>query len=181
MNSDVKARMHIRRAVAEDATALSALALRAKAYWGYAEAQVEAWRTSLEVSAESVSAQPTFVAELNGLLVGFYSLAPSESSWELDNLWVAPEHIRRGFGRKLVVHALQTAAEGGAASVVVDADPNAEPFYVACGARSIGEVAAPIAGQPDRVRPQLAFGTTRSNIAFECRRTKKRRAAQLRR
>jgi molybdenum cofactor cytidylyltransferase len=173
--------MHIRRAVAEDATALSALALRAKAYWGYAEAQVEAWRVSLEVSAESVSVHPTFVAELDGDVVGFYSLTPSASSWELDNLWVAPEHMRRGFGRLLVLHALQTAAEGGAPSVVVDADPNAEPFYVACGATRTGEIAAPIAGQPDRVRPQLTFGSTRSNISLEDRRAVKPRATQLRR
>jgi hypothetical protein len=39
----------------------------------------------------------------------------------------------------------------------VDADPHAERFYLACGAVSIGTVAAPIAGQPDRVRPQFAF------------------------
>lgn len=156
--------MHIRRAGAQDAEALSALALRAKAYWGYAESELEAWRPSLELSAEAVLSHPTFVAQLDGRVFGFYSLVPSASSWELDNLWVAPEHMRRGFGRKLVLHAVQTAAAGGATSVAVDADPNAEPFYLACGAKRIGEVAAPIAHQPYRVRPQLVFGATRSSI-----------------
>ena len=69
--------MHIRLAVAQDAEELSALALRAKAYWGYAETQLEAWRASLEISAESVLARSTFVGELNGRLAGFYSLVPS--------------------------------------------------------------------------------------------------------
>ena len=146
VQQDVRALMQIRRAVAGDAEELSTLALRAKAHWGYAEAQLEAWRPSLEVSAASVLAHPTFVGELNGRVVGFYSLVPAASAWELDNLWVAPEHMRHGLGRALITHALQTAAVGGASCVVVDADPNAEPFYVACGTKRLGEVAAPIAG-----------------------------------
>ena len=57
----------------------------------------------------------------------------------------------------LAAHALETAARGGAASVSVDGDPNAERFYLACGAERRGEIAAPIPGEPGRVRPQFAF------------------------
>ncbi len=149
--------MQIRRAVIGDAKELSQLVHRAKAHWGYAHAQLQAWRSSLEVSAESVSARPTFVAELDGQLIGFYSLVPSLEAWELDNLWVLPRFMKQGFGRALLKHASQTAAESGATAIVVDADPNAEPFYLHCGARRVGAVAAPIAGQPDRVRPQLVL------------------------
>ena len=159
--------MHIRRAGAEEAETLSALALRAKAHWGYAAAQIEAWRASLEVSPETVLTRPTYVGELNRQIVGFYSLLQSASEWELDNLWVAPEHMRCGFGRMLLAHALRTAADGGAACVLVDADPNAERFYASCGATRTGEVPAPIAGQPGRVRPQLVFASTRSNSLLE--------------
>ena len=84
-------------------------------------------------------------------------MRPGQSAWELDNLWVAPEFMRRGIGRSLLRHALGTAARGGAVEVTVDADPNAEAFYVSCGAIRRGEVAAPIRGEPARVRPQLAF------------------------
>ena len=159
--------MHVRRAISEDAKELSTLALTAKAYWGYADAQLEEWRPSLEVSAESILSRPIFVGELSGRIVCFYSLVPSASAWELDNLWVAPEHIRRGLGRALISHALQTAADAGATSIIVDADPNSEAFYVACGAKRTGEIAAPIAGHPSRVRPQLMFAITRSNTSFE--------------
>lgn len=152
--------MHIRPALTEEAHQLSALVLRAKAQWGYAQKQLEAWRPSLAISAESLSARPTFVGEIDDLMVGFYSLAPSATVWELDNLWVAPEYMRRGLGRKLLAHALETAGAGGADHVVVDADPNALPFYMACGAIRVGEVAAPIPGQPDRMRPQLVFEIT---------------------
>src|SRR6202158_4615592 len=52
--------MRIRRAAAEDIEELSALVMSAKAHWGYMQAQLQAWRSSLEVSADSVSARPTF-------------------------------------------------------------------------------------------------------------------------
>ena len=171
--------MHIRRALAHEAEELSALTLRAKAHWGYVNAQLEAWQSSLEISAESVSARPTFVGQLNGRIIGFYSLVPAAAEWELDNLWVAPEYIRRGFGRALVAHAVETATAGGATAIVIDSDPNAEPFYLACTAKRVGEVSAPIAGQPTRVRPQLVLAITRSNISFESRRSAS--AVQLRR
>jgi len=68
-----------------------------------------------------------------------------------------PQFMDRGIGRALVAHALETALRGGASSVTVDADPNAESFYLTCGAERCGEVPAPIPEQPERVRPQLAF------------------------
>ena len=70
-----------------------------------------------------------------------------------------PQLMDRGIGRALVAHALETAARGGASAVIVDADPNAEGFYLACGGVRCGEVPAPIPGEPGRVRPQLAFRT----------------------
>ena len=43
----------------------------------------------------------------------------------------------------------------GLREIVIDADPNAENFYVHCGATVTGVVPAPIEGQPGRTRPQL--------------------------
>ena len=63
----------------------------------------------------------------------------------------------QGHGRELLAHALRTAAEGGATILTVDADPNAESFYLASGAKRTGTVPAPIAGQANRVRPQFMF------------------------
>lgn len=150
--------MYIRRALEREAASLSALALKGKRHWGYAEAQIEAWRPSLEVSPEEIRRQPTFVGDLDGRIIGFYSLAPGPSGlWALAHLWLEPEHLMQGYGRALLGHALRTAADEGATALQVDADPHAESFYLACGAVCTGTVAAPIAGQPNRVRPQFAF------------------------
>jgi molybdenum cofactor cytidylyltransferase len=149
--------MNIRPAQGHEAEALSALALKAKAYWGYPAETIELWKQDLTVSIHTITSRPTFVAVLGDEIVGFHSLSPSHQSWKLDHLWVLPQFMDRGIGRALVAHALETAARGGASSVTVDADPNAESFYLACGAARCGEVPAPIPGEPRRVRPQLAF------------------------
>jgi len=149
--------MNIRPAQGHEAETLSALALKAKANWGYPADTIELWKQDLTVSAHTITSRPTFVAVLGNEIIGFYSLSPSHHSWKLDHLWVLPQFMDRGIGRALVAHALETAARGGASSVTVDADPNAESFYLACGADRCGEVPAPIPGQPERVRPQLAL------------------------
>lgn len=149
--------MNIRAASEAEAPALSSLAMRAKSHWGYSADTLERWRTELAVSASDVRDRPTFVALVGAVVAGFYSLRPSRASWELDNLWVLPEFMHQGIGRALLSHALETAARGGASEITVDADPNAESFYLECGALRRGEVPAPISGQPQRVRPQLAF------------------------
>jgi len=151
--------VNIRPAQGHEAEALTAIALKAKAYWGYPADTLESWKLELTVSTQTVTSRPTFVAVIRDEIVGFYSLSPSHDAWKLEDLWVLPRFMERGIGRALMAHALETAARGGASSVTVDADPNAESFYLACGGVRCGEVPAPIPGEPARVRPQLAFRT----------------------
>jgi predicted N-acetyltransferase YhbS len=68
--------------------------------------------------------------------------------------------MHRGFGRALVQHAAGHAAARGQAVLAIDSDPNAEPFYLRCGAQLVGQVRAPIEGSPNRVRPQLILATS---------------------
>ncbi|MGE0358853.1 MAG: GNAT family N-acetyltransferase [Burkholderiales bacterium] len=162
LNWVVRLHMEIREAAVSEAESLSALALESKAHWGYSSKTIESWKDQLRISPADVASKPTFVGDISGDIAGFYSLAPSEHAWELDNVWVAPQYMHRGIGRALLNHALKVAFRAGASSVVVDADPNAEAFYLSCGATRSGEVPAPIPGEPRRVRPQLAFNERRA-------------------
>ena len=147
--------MHIRHALPAEAAQLTALARRSKAYWGYAEVQLDAWRDELSITPALVEAAHVFVCESDGDIAAFYALLREGERWQLGHLWVLPEQMGRGIGRALLRHAATEAFDGGAREVLVDADPYAEAFYLACGAERDGEVAAPIAGQPRRRRPQL--------------------------
>lgn len=167
--------MRLRAAHPSEAEALSALAMRAKAHWGYAPETLASWKDELRISAADISSKLTFAGVAGEEVVGFYSLSPGETDWELDNLWVAPEHMKRGYGRALLDHALARARQGGATAVIVDSDPNAESFYAECGAVRVGQVAAPIAGHPHRVRPQMRFSIAYVPLAFSTARLVMRR------
>jgi GNAT superfamily N-acetyltransferase len=149
--------MRIRAATEGEAGQLTALAMRAKAHWGYAPEALEGWRAELAVSAAAIRERPVFVAERGDAMLGFYSLRSAGGVCELFDLWVQPEAMGEGIGRALLDHARAQAALGGASELAVDADPNAEAFYLRCGAVRRGAVPAPIPGDPGRVRPQLAI------------------------
>jgi GNAT superfamily N-acetyltransferase len=129
----------IRAAQVEESEALAALACRSKAYWGYSEGFIEACRAELSVSPECIRRGDVFVLTAGATLIGFYTLeARSPERVELGHMFVEPGHIGRGFGRMLVEHVQATARRRGFASLVVQADPNAAPFYEAVGARRVG-------------------------------------------
>jgi GNAT superfamily N-acetyltransferase len=67
---------------------------------------------------------------------------------ELEALFVEPDAIGRGYGKKLMQHARKTALAMGCNTVIIQGDPHAEPFYASIGARRIGtRPSASIAGR----------------------------------
>jgi len=148
---------NIRCARPDESGALSALAEMAKSYWGYSREQLALWADELRLTPESIASEPTFVVEHDGELAGVVQLCTMRPSWSLECLWVHPTAIRQGVGSLLIEHAVAHARAHGRAELEIDADPNAEGFYLRLGARRVGQVRAPIDGQPGRVRPQLVL------------------------
>lgn len=144
----------LRPARAGEAGLLGALALRAKGHWGYDRAFLEACRAELTFEPERVAAGRMTVAESPaGRVVGFYSLQGEPPAGELGNLWVEPDIIGSGVGRRLWAHALQAAAAAGFTSLRIEADPFAEGFYLAMGAERTG--GTPSGSIPGRTLPVL--------------------------
>jgi GNAT superfamily N-acetyltransferase len=146
--------MHIRAARPDEAEALSRMAADSKSLWNYSTATLASWSKDLTLTASFIVEHPTFVAEQGDALLGFYAIS-NVDRFELEHFWVARAHMRKGVGRALMNHATHAVRQLGGSVLFIDADPNAESFYKSCGARCIGAIAAPIEGQPDRVRPLL--------------------------
>ena len=157
--------LRIRPATPADLAAINEVTLAAKAHWGYRAELLAAWRDSLLTTPASLQTCPTLVAVTGASLVGVVQLDPSAEPCELVACWVAPVHMRRGIGGALLSAALSAAACAGHDEIHIDADPHAEPFYLAQRAMRVGSVLAPIDGQPDRVRPQLRLSTRRQTPA----------------
>lgn len=77
-------------------------------------------------------------AEPDGTVVGFATTVPVEGGVEVEDLFVLPERMRQGVGRRLVEDALRLARADGARQVVVTANPHALAFYTSVGFRPDG-------------------------------------------
>jgi GNAT superfamily N-acetyltransferase len=155
-------KVSIRNAIPEDAETLARIAYAAKASWGYSEDLLEAWRADLTPTVDSLRDRMTLVAEEDDRIAGFCQIAIEDGSAELLHFWIDPPFMRRGVGRALLAHSIRLLAGRGVRMLEIDADPNAEPFYVACGATRTRRVPAPIAGDAARERPQLRIAIAAS-------------------
>jgi GNAT superfamily N-acetyltransferase len=138
----------IRSAEASDAPALTAIAQAAKKNWGYPEAWLEAWIPALTITPEYVAAHTVTVAERDGVPVGFSGLCDAGTHWDLDHLWVLPEHHGHGLGRRLLDLMLEEVRARRPGALRIEAEPFAVGFYEHCGARPVGTVSAPVLGTP---------------------------------
>lgn len=145
--------VHVRLAQEREVLLLNDIAFRSKASWGYAPARMEAWRAELAISPAWISMQRVHVALVDDHIVGLFVLLDEPGLWRLEHLWVDPVAMGQGIGRALIDRACHVARSLGAEELIVDADPNAEGFYKACGAERIGARAAPIENAPARTMP----------------------------
>ena len=147
--------MTIRSASAADAQALTTIALEAKRYWGYPEHWIKHWESELTISPEYIRDNHVYVHEDDGEIRGFYALCVDGNKAELDHMWVTPAAIGSGIGKELFLDAMERAAKLNVNAVEISSDPNAAGFYKRMGATQIGEVDAPVDGQPARKLPRL--------------------------
>jgi GNAT superfamily N-acetyltransferase len=147
--------MRIRDGRPEEAATLSELSVRSKAHWGYDAAFMAACRAELTLRPEDVPAQRTRVAEDAGRIVGFVTVVGDPPNGEVGALFIEPHHIGGGVGRALWNDAIVTAGRAGFTMLTIDADPDAEGFYLRMGAVRTGDVAS--GSIPGRLLPRLTY------------------------
>ena len=146
----------IRRAHPTEAGVLSALALRAKAHWGYDADFLAACRDNLTLTADDIATSPVYVCDGTDAASGFYRLLLLDDGVaELDALFVEPAAMGQGIGRRLWRHAVASARELACSELVLQSDPRAEAFYLAMGARRAGESESTV--MPGRLLPLMRF------------------------
>lgn len=128
----------LRAAQPGEAAALSELALRSKAHWGYDADFLEACRGELTIADAELSIRRVTVAHRGDWLAGFFTLEGGCPVGELGMLFVEPVVIGRGVGSRLLRCALAAGAELGMTHLRLDAEPAAVPFYLAHGAVAKG-------------------------------------------
>lgn len=146
--------LDIRRARSDDNERLTQIALSAKRHWGYPERWMEIWSPQLTFTPEYFQENESWVAEIDGDPIAFYTLQDRDGIVWIENLWVMPEYIGKGIGQELFLHAIEMARQRGYKSLQLEADPNAMGFYEKMGMRKIGERHSEVDGQP-RILPLM--------------------------
>jgi ribosomal protein S18 acetylase RimI-like enzyme len=146
--------LQIRPTEPDQAQTLSQIALSAKAHWGYPERWMQLWKPQLTFSPDYFEENESWVAEIDQAPVAFYTLLEKDGNAWIENLWVSPEAMGKGVGRRLFLHALDRSRQRGFENLRLEADPNAAGFYEKMGMKKIGEHRSEIEGQP-RILPIL--------------------------
>jgi GNAT superfamily N-acetyltransferase len=108
---------------------LTELAIRSKGHWGHDAAFLERSRTALTLHPGDIGRLDVRVAERDGVLAGFSAVGDGE----LELLFVDPPAIGTGVGAALLRDVLARHSP-----LVIESDPDAEPFYLRFGAEKIG-------------------------------------------
>lgn len=133
----------------------SQLCLRSKAHWGYDADFMRRCEAELTLAAAHLT-ESEIVAAIDGdRLVGIAQVAQAVDGCFLEKLFVDPGAMNLGTGRRLFEWAVDCARGIGATQIVVEADPDAVPFYRKMGCKSAGSV--PSGSIPDRQLPRLVF------------------------
>jgi GNAT superfamily N-acetyltransferase len=137
----------------DEAATLTELCIRSKAVWGYDEEFMLACCGELTLTASTMQSSSLKVAEIDGHLVGVAQVTVQGELAELNKLFVEPTHLRSGAGKGLFEWATTVARDAGAATMVIEADPDAAGFYRRMGAVDKGT--APSGSIPGRLLPRL--------------------------
>ena len=140
----VQGKLAIRSAEETDCERLTELMLRSAAYRGRYHSII----TDYPVTAEMVRNGEVWIAERNGVIVGFYRLDVTNA--DLDLMFVDDRHQGGGVGRIIFDHMKTFAASQGLNEVKIVAHPPAADFYRRVGAVDVGIMRAKSADGWDR-------------------------------
>ncbi|MEL7002057.1 MAG: GNAT family N-acetyltransferase [Bacteroidota bacterium] len=120
--------MKFRSAELSDLQSLNSISVKSKAYWGYPDSWMKNWSDVLTLDPAQLSEQNILVLEVESKIIGFCSIVEEVQNYEILHLWILPEYIGKGLGKKLLDQAISQFVKSNK-PIVVEADPNAEIFY----------------------------------------------------
>jgi len=133
--------MTIKKANSNDYKILTEITKKSKAYWGYSNEQIEIWSEFLTVTKEYIETKSVYNLIIEDQIIGYYSFFhESENTIKLDNLFVLPDFIGKGFGKILMNDFLDQIKNSDAQKVILNSEPNAEDFYIKFGFVKVGQV-----------------------------------------
>ncbi len=147
--------MKIQRAKKEDHSILSEITYLGKSYWGYEKEQLEKWKDDLTITTDYIKNNETYKLIIENKIIGYYSiLKTSKDEIKLDNIFILPEYIGKGYGKVLMIDCINKVRKLSVKTIVLDSEPNAEKFYTKLGFEVCGQLKSSI---KNRYLPKMKF------------------------
>lgn len=153
-------------AAPENATRLTHIAMTAKQHWGYSDSFMLACAAELKVTQEKIASDrfSYWIAYHHQAIAGFAyvcwdsELSTEDTACELEALFVLPEYMGMSIGKRLYRHVLQQVKVANRATLLIQSDPNAQPFYEKIGANVVSM--HPSDSIPGRLLPLMSHIVT---------------------
>lgn len=145
--------MEIVKATKIDHLVLTNITKRSKAFWGYPSDWLQLWDDDLTITQSYFEHHEVFKLVKESVILGYCSFCREPmGTARLDNLFIDPPYMRKGYGQKLLDHLIFEVQLKGFRRILLDSDPNAVDFYKKNGFKIIGKVKTQI---PDRFLPVM--------------------------
>ena len=128
----------------DEAELLGEMTIAGVSYWGHDvnfPENVEHLRQNNLPTSAYIEESPVFVLEEQGQVIGFYGLKQHDDFVDLVYMFLEPDRIGHGYGRRLWEHAVSQAARLSDRMRILS-DPGATAFYAAMGASKERELDA---------------------------------------
>lgn len=122
--------MEIIKANPAEYKVLTDITKQSKAYWGYSNEQIESWSNLLTITKDYIENHEVYQLIVSNSIIGYYSYFIEENNHvTLDNLFISPQYIGKGYGKILMNDFLDKMKESNIKTIILETDPNAEKFY----------------------------------------------------
>lgn len=118
----------VERATREDNEKLNTIAYEAKSHWGYPEDWMRMWKDDLLISKEYIEGNYVYKLLYGNEIIAFIAIEEDADCFQITHLWVSPEYMGKGVGKKLLNEVVLKVVKPGV-QIIVESDPNAEEFY----------------------------------------------------
>lgn len=137
--------LQLQDAKLDDLQKINHLLRLSKAYWGYDEKFLNSFMRKLGITEGYMQKNNIKLFLRDTRLIAFYNfIFNKEAELELDNLFIHPDYIGQGLGRKLWEKCCETAKLTEYREFIIWSDPNAENFYLKMGCQKIGVRTSPL-------------------------------------
>ena len=140
--------MKVEKANITDAEKLTRLTLKSKSYWNYSEEQMDKWRPELTITSDYIVKNEVYKLIIDDQLIAYYAyFRVDKEKVKLDNMFINPEFIGRGYGKWLIDDFIKRVKRSGFTKIELDADPNAKEFYEKLGFLEVGKTRSSISNR----------------------------------